>query len=114
MCVQTLYGHSGTVTSIFVYGEHILSCSTDTTVRAWKRAEGREHLRYPWFDLQVWGGRMRAGRESVGTWSGGSRGVSKGQGTKCVFCGSTCTAVETGERSIDLWRCGSPSLTCTA
>lgn len=65
MCVQTLYGHSGTVTSIFVYGEHILSCSTDTTVRAWKRAEGREHLRYPWFDLQVWGEGDDEGRGRV-------------------------------------------------
>ena len=53
MLVQTLYGHAGTVTGVFVYGSHIISSSTDKHIKAWKQVEGREHLAYPWFDLQV-------------------------------------------------------------
>mmetsp|Transcript_30067 Transcript_30067/g.77977 ORF Transcript_30067/g.77977 Transcript_30067/m.77977 type:complete len:848 (-) Transcript_30067:359-2902(-) len=51
--VQTLHGHSGTITSIFVNSCYILSSSTDGTVRVWKAVEGREQLLYPWYDLQA-------------------------------------------------------------
>ena len=56
---QTLYGHTGTVTGLFVYGHHILSCSTDRTIRVWAKVEGRQHLTYPWYEQQVrvWGDR---------------------------------------------------------
>eukprot|EP00955_Chlamydomonas_euryale_P102347 365413-Chlamydomonas_euryale.AAC.11 len=53
VCVQTLYGHASTVTGVFVYGQHVLSCSTDKTIRAWKSVEGRKHLKYPWIELEV-------------------------------------------------------------
>lgn len=52
---QTLHGHSGTITSLVVYADIILSSSTDGTVRSWRAVEGREQLLYPWFDLQVRG-----------------------------------------------------------
>lgn len=51
--IQTLYGHTGTVTGLFAYGRHILSSSTDRTIKAWKAVEGRGQLVYPWYDLQV-------------------------------------------------------------
>ena len=55
---QTLYGHTGTVTGIFVYGRHILSCSTDRTIRVWAEVEGRKNLAYPWYEqvrvCEVW------------------------------------------------------------
>jgi WD40 repeat protein len=51
--VQTLYGHSGTITSLFVQADSIMSSSTDGTVRAWRAVEGRAQLMYPWYDLQV-------------------------------------------------------------
>ena len=51
--VQTLYGHTGTITGLSVHGRFILSSSTDGTVRAWKEVEGRGQLLYPWYDLQV-------------------------------------------------------------
>lgn len=51
--VQTLYGHKGTVTGIECYGNHILSTSTDGTLRVWKSAEGRQHLAYPWFEAHT-------------------------------------------------------------
>ncbi|GAX81159.1 hypothetical protein CEUSTIGMA_g8592.t1 [Chlamydomonas eustigma] len=50
--VQTLYGHSSTITGLFVYGNFILSCSTDKSIRLWRLMEGRENLAYPWFELQ--------------------------------------------------------------
>lgn len=51
--LQTLYGHGSTVTGVFTYGQHVLSCSTDRTIRAWKRIEGRQNLKYPWFEQEV-------------------------------------------------------------
>ncbi|KAF5831098.1 WD40-repeat-containing domain protein [Dunaliella salina] len=51
--VQTLHGHSGTITAIFVNNSYILSSSTDGTVRVWKTVEGRGQLLYPWYDLQA-------------------------------------------------------------
>ena len=53
VCVQTLVGHSGTVTSLVHRGACILSSSTDCTVRIWKAIEGRGMLKYPWFEPQV-------------------------------------------------------------
>jgi len=53
VCVQTLVGHSGTVTSLVHRGACILSSSTDCTVRIWKAIEGRGMLTYPWFEPQV-------------------------------------------------------------
>jgi WD40 repeat protein len=53
VCVQTLYGHSGTVTGLFVYGPHIVSSSTDKTIKIWKAVDGRQQLVYPWYNLQV-------------------------------------------------------------
>ena len=51
--MQTLYGHTGTITGLSVHGSYILSSSTDGTVRAWTEVEGRGQLLYPWYDLQV-------------------------------------------------------------
>lgn len=51
--VQTLHGHKGTITGIKVHGDHIMSSSTDGSVRVWRAVEGRGQLMYPWFDLQV-------------------------------------------------------------
>lgn len=51
--VQTLHGHKGTITGIEVHGDHIMSSSTDGSVRVWRAVEGRGQLMYPWFDLQV-------------------------------------------------------------
>ena len=53
VCVQTLVGHTGTVTSLVHRGACILSSSTDCTVRIWKAVEGRSMLTYPWFEPQV-------------------------------------------------------------
>lgn len=53
VCVQTLYGHTGTITGIFPYDTCIVSSSTDKTVKVWKAVEGRAQLVYPWYDLQV-------------------------------------------------------------
>ena len=69
VCVQTLYGHGGTITAVHVHSEYIISSSTDKTVRVWKVVEGRGHLVYPWFDLQV--GRPHA------CWGGGGQGGSQ-------------------------------------
>lgn len=53
VCVQTLVGHTGTVTALVHRGACILSSSTDCTVRIWKAVEGRGMLTYPWFEPQV-------------------------------------------------------------
>lgn len=53
VCVQTLYGHSGTVTSLVLLGEYIVSSSTDGCIKLWRQEEGRKELVYPWFELQV-------------------------------------------------------------
>ena len=53
VCVQTLVGHTGTVTSLVHRGACILSSSTDCTIRIWKAAEGRGMLAYPWFEPLV-------------------------------------------------------------
>lgn len=51
--VQTLYGHSGTVTSIVVKGAYLLTGSTDRTIRVWAAGPGRDQVLYPWFEQQV-------------------------------------------------------------
>ncbi|GFR51000.1 hypothetical protein Agub_g13326, partial [Astrephomene gubernaculifera] len=53
VCVQTLYGHSGTVTSLVILGDYIVSSSTDGTIKIWRQEEGRGKLVYPWFELQA-------------------------------------------------------------
>ncbi|KXZ44857.1 hypothetical protein GPECTOR_61g810 [Gonium pectorale] len=53
VCVQTLYGHTGTVTSLVLLGDYIVSSSTDGSVKMWRQGEGRQQLVYPWFELQV-------------------------------------------------------------
>ena len=53
VCVQTLVGHTGTVTSLVHKGACIISSSTDCTIRIWKAVEGRGMLTYPWFEPQV-------------------------------------------------------------
>ncbi|KAL0022030.1 hypothetical protein WJX77_007822 [Trebouxia sp. C0004] len=53
VCVQTLVGHTGTVSSLVHRGACILSSSTDCTVRIWKAIEGRGMLTYPWFEPQA-------------------------------------------------------------
>lgn len=45
--VQTLYRHSGTVTALVVCGDHVISGSTDRTVRLWKVVDGCRALMYP-------------------------------------------------------------------
>ncbi|KAG2492355.1 hypothetical protein HYH03_009303 [Edaphochlamys debaryana] len=52
VCVQTLYGHSGTVTALVISGDYIVSSSTDGTIKMWRQEEGRGQLVYPWFELQ--------------------------------------------------------------
>lgn len=52
-CVQTLYGHSGSVTALVIKGGYILSSSTDKTIRVWRSGPGRGQLVYPWLELQV-------------------------------------------------------------
>ena len=49
---QTLYSNGGTVTGLECYGAHILSISTDGTLKIWKSVEGRANLKYPWFEQQ--------------------------------------------------------------
>ncbi|KAL6753225.1 WD40-repeat-containing domain protein [Haematococcus lacustris] len=49
VCVQSLYGHSGTITGLFCYGHHVISGSTDKTIRVWRAVEGRQQLVYPWY-----------------------------------------------------------------
>lgn len=51
--VQTLYGHSGSVTSMVTSGSYLISGGTDHTVRVWRAVAGRVALMYPWFELQV-------------------------------------------------------------
>ncbi|EFJ40323.1 hypothetical protein VOLCADRAFT_99881 [Volvox carteri f. nagariensis] len=53
VCVQTLYGHSGTVTSLVILGDYIISSSTDGSIKMWRHEEGRRQLVYPWFELQA-------------------------------------------------------------
>lgn len=53
VCIQTLVGHTGTVTGLVHKGQCILSSSTDCTIRIWKAAEGRGMLAYPWFEPLV-------------------------------------------------------------
>lgn len=53
VCVQTLVGHTGTVTGLVHRGQCILSSSTDCTIRIWKAAEGRGALANPWFEPLV-------------------------------------------------------------
>ena len=53
MCIQTLAGHSGTITALVHKGQFVLSSSTDCTVRLWKAAPGRGMMAHPWFVEQV-------------------------------------------------------------
>ncbi|GLC46623.1 hypothetical protein PLESTB_001224200 [Pleodorina starrii] len=53
VCVQTLYGHSGTVTALVLLGDYIISSSTDGCIKMWRQEEGRRQLVYPWFELQA-------------------------------------------------------------
>ncbi|PNW82472.1 hypothetical protein CHLRE_06g280350v5 [Chlamydomonas reinhardtii] len=53
VCVQTLYGHSGTVTALVILGDYIVSSSTDGSIKMWRQEEGRGQLVYPWFELQA-------------------------------------------------------------
>ncbi len=59
-----------------VYDDFILSSSTDRTIRLWKKAEGRQGLMYPWFELQV----RRGFREEL-----------------CDMCNTQATEKERGE-----------------
>ena len=49
---QTLYSNGGTITGIECYAAHILSTSTDGTLRVWRNVEGRQNLQYPWYEQQ--------------------------------------------------------------
>ena len=53
VCVQTLVGHTGTITGLVHKGQCVLSSSTDCSIRIWKAAEGRGMLAYPWFEPLV-------------------------------------------------------------
>ena len=53
VCVQTLVGHTGTVTALVHKSSCILSSSTDCTIRIWKAVEGRSMMAYPWFEPHV-------------------------------------------------------------
>ena len=53
VCIQTLAGHSGTITALVHKGQFVLSSSTDCTVRLWKAAPGRGMMAHPWFVEQV-------------------------------------------------------------
>ncbi|GFH30743.1 outer row dynein assembly protein 16, partial [Haematococcus lacustris] len=39
----------GTITGLFCYGHHVISGSTDKTIRVWRAVEGRQQLVYPWY-----------------------------------------------------------------
>lgn len=48
--VQTLYRHEGTVTVLATCADHIISGSTDNTVRLWRCSENCQALLYPPFE----------------------------------------------------------------
>lgn len=48
--VQTLFRHGGTVTALATYADHIVSGSTDNTVRLWRCSENCQALLYPPFE----------------------------------------------------------------
>ncbi len=48
-CIQTLVGHSGSVTCSTFHDEAIISGSSDQTIRIWRPDTGRSLLLYPWF-----------------------------------------------------------------
>ena len=48
--VQTLRKHDGSVTALAAYGCHLLSGSTDCTVRLWRAAADRQALLFPHFE----------------------------------------------------------------
>ena len=64
VCVQSLVGHGGTVTTVTQVHKYILSGSTDCTVRIWHKAKNREALLYPWFEqlrvLSAWDGWVKS------------------------------------------------------
>ena len=82
VAVQTLYGHASTITALHVYGNHVLSASTDKSIRAWRRVDGRQHLAYPWFELQVRCGWVGGG--------GGRTGGGTGPSQRMHSCLSAC------------------------
>lgn len=49
-CVQTMFGHEGSVTALVQVGPYIVSGSTDKTVRLWRAGLGRKAAMYPWFE----------------------------------------------------------------
>ncbi len=48
-CIQTLVGHSGTVTALTYNQDSIISGGSDQTIRIWRPDYGRALLLYPWF-----------------------------------------------------------------
>ena len=49
-CVQTVFGHEGTVTALAQVGPYLVSGSTDKSVRLWRAGDGRNATTYPWFE----------------------------------------------------------------
>jgi len=48
-CIQTLFGHNGTVMAIAYGSDTLFSASNDKTLKIWKQESGREFLYHPWF-----------------------------------------------------------------
>ena len=50
-CVQTLVGHSGSVTALSFLRGSLITASTDGTLRIWRSAADRNLLLYPFFEV---------------------------------------------------------------
>ncbi|MEW5314577.1 MAG: hypothetical protein WDW38_006061 [Sanguina aurantia] len=85
--VQTLYGHSGSVTSVVASGGYLVSGGTDHTVRVWRAVAGRGALLYPWFELQ----------STVATLNGWVRGMSLDRSREAGDCGRVYAVDDGGD-----------------
>ncbi|GMH37101.1 hypothetical protein BSKO_04974 [Bryopsis sp. KO-2023] len=51
-CVQTLYGHGGSVLAIECVRDYIITGGTDRRVRLWWAVDERKMLQHPWFESE--------------------------------------------------------------
>ncbi|CAD8158706.1 unnamed protein product [Paramecium pentaurelia] len=48
-CIQTLFGHTGSIMALAFAQDSLFSASNDKVLRIWKQESGREFMYHPWF-----------------------------------------------------------------